>query len=412
MAEELLNDPMKRRREIPRRLVYLELLDSMFDWDGGSSRAAGRIARDFPWTIDQEWEMERWGLRYPFRGTPPGGESVPLRGLALPFRVFPRVLLPMLVWMIQFVLALRRPRAGIMLAYSPLMAAGVAAARFFRPSSVLVVRVIESVSSRARHLYRRPVEARVLRAIERFGLRRADLVIPVGPFTHEIATAAGVREGKILELPNPVSFRVAQLASTAAPGGPIRLVSAGRLVPEKGIDVLILAFAEVFDEIPDVVLEVAGDGPQRPALEKLVERLGIEARVKFAGYLPPDSMPSFLAGASLAVLPSRVEEGLPRVLVEAGLAGCALVGTDLGGIKDIVEPDRTGVLVPPNNPGALAEALLRLLRDPGQLRRLGREAQGRSRKYLHGRESALRAIRERMEVLRCGSTGSHGGPND
>jgi glycosyltransferase involved in cell wall biosynthesis len=393
---------MRSHRPVPKRILYLELLDSVFDWDGGSSRARDRTGRDFPWMLDEGWEVERWGLRNSHRATPAGEDLAPLRGFGLPFRIFPRALLPILVWIIQFVLALRRPRAGIMLAYSPLMAAGVAAARIFRPSSLLVVRIIESVSSRAKILYRRPVEARILKAIERFGLRRADLVIPVGEFTNQIARAAGVPEDRILELPNPISGDGAVGTSTELRDGPTRVVSAGRVVPEKAFDVLILAFGEIFDEVPDVVLEIAGDGPQRPSLQELTKRLGIDARVRFPGWLRADQIPGFLEGASVAVLPSRVEEGFPRILVEAGLAGCALIGTDLGGIRDIVEPGSTGILVPINNHEALAEALLRLLRDPSHARRLGTEARARSRDYLARRDAALEAVRARLELLRCG----------
>jgi glycosyltransferase involved in cell wall biosynthesis len=225
----------------------------------------------------------------------------------------------------------------------------------------------------------------------------------VGEFTHEIARAAGVPEDRILELPNSTSWDGAEVTSTDLRDAPARVVSAGRLVPEKAFDVLILAFGEVFDEVPDVVLEIAGDGPQRSALEELTKRLGIDARVRFPGLLPPDRMPSFLAGASVAVLPSRVEEGFPRILVEAGLAGCALIGTDLGGIRDIVEPGRTGVLVPMNDHEVLAEALLWLLRDPSYARRLGTEARARSRDYLARREGALETVRTRLELLRCGA---------
>jgi glycosyltransferase involved in cell wall biosynthesis len=392
-----------RNKKLPKKIVYLELLDSLFDRDGGSSRVHDRVGRDFPWMIDQEWEMERWGLRKTNRVVPSAGKSVRLRGLPLASRVFPRVLLPVLVWAVQFIFAMRRPRAGIMLAYSPLMAAGVAAARIIRPSSVLVVRIIESVSSRASLLYRRPLEARILGALERFGLRRADLVLPVGGFTRQIARTAGVPEDRIIELPNAISWNGAEAISTDPRDRPRRVVSAGRLVPEKAFDVLILAFGDIFDEAPDVVLEIAGDGPQRSSLQQMTKRLGIDARVKFPGLLPADRMPGFLAGASIAVLPSRVEEGFPRILVEAGLAGCALVGTDLGGIRDIVEPGSTGILVPTNDYKALSEALRQLLRDPPYARRLGTEAQLQSRNYLARREGALEAVRARFELLRFGA---------
>lgn len=389
---------MRRKERIRRRIVYLELLDPFFDSDGGSARVRSRIRRDFPWVSDEGWEIERWGLRGSHR--PPATEAMRLRGIRMPFRVFPRVLLPVVVWVVQFVLSLRRPRAGIMIAYSPLMGVGVAAARLFRPSSVLVIRIIESVTSRAQMLYRHRVEARVLRATERFALRRADLVIPMSRFTYEAALQAGVRKDRIVVLPHPPPpWDRPAATSTDAQANPIRVVSAGRLVPEKGFDELILAFAELAEDHPDVVLEVAGDGPQRGPLESLAMGLRIRERVTFHGWLSAQEMGRFFGGALVAVLPSRVEEGLPRMLLEAGMANCALVGTDLGGIRDIVEPGRTGILVPPNDPLAIADALRRLLRSPGEARRLGAAARARSLEYFAKRETALQSVRKQFNRL-------------
>lgn len=395
------DESLRRKKALPRKIVYLELLDSMFDGDGGSGRARSRIRREFPWVDDEEWEIERWGLQNPRRQAPKP-DPAPLRGFALPFRVFPRVFLPVLVWIIQFVFGLVRPRTGIMVAFGSQMAAGVAVARVFRRSSVLVIRIIESSTSRSSLLYRHPIEARILRAIERFALRRADLVLPIGPFTAQIARRSGVAENRILEVPFPLSWNPSETANSDAQDGPLRVVAAARLVPEKAIDVLILAFAEVADEIPSVLLEIAGDGPQRANLEQLTTLLRIEAQVKFRGWLPASMMPTFWEGALIAVLPSRVEEGFGRVLVEGGLAGCALVGSELGGIKDIVKPGRTGTLVPPNDPATLAEALRTLLRAPDEARRLGANARTLCLESLHRRESALPALRARFESLRTG----------
>lgn len=391
---------MSGKKTLPRRIVYLEFLESLLETDGGDHAMQYRMSNDFPWVLDGPWDIERWGIRA--SRAPRGNGRVGLRGWTLPFpvRVLPRVLRPTLVWVTQFVLTLLRPRAGIMLAYSPAMATGVAAGRFFRPSSVLVVRVIESVSSRARHVYRRPMEARVLKGVERFVLRRADLVIPISRFTRQIALDAGVSEDRIVELPFPTIWQGTKAASIENVGGPTRIVCAGRLIPEKGFDLLIQAFSEISSEFPGVVLEIAGQGPERPALEALTRQLGMLAQVGFPGWLPPEEMPRFLAGALIAVLPSRVEEGLPTALVEAAVAGCALVGTDMGGTRDIVESGRTGILVPANDPGALARALKRLLKDPDEARRLGAQARSRSLEYIERRESAQRTLQERLESLR------------
>jgi len=389
------------RKEIPRRVIYLELLDSLLDTDAGEGRARYRLGRDFPWLPREGWEVERWGLRRSKR-IPYAAEPTSLRGPTFPLQAFPRVLLPVVVWAAQLVRALLRPRAGIFVAYSPLMGAGAAAARYLRPrSSVLVVRVISDFSARAGALYGRPRESRILRAIEGFVFRRADLVVPMGSSTRELAARAGVTEDRIVELPHPAPW----FGATPIPeeqGGPPRIAAAGRLVPDKGFDVLLLAFAEITDEHPDVELDLAGDGPERPNLETMAASLGIADRVRFRGWVGSNAMPELFGAAAIAVLPSRINEGLGMVLVEAGLAGCALVGSDVGGIRDIVLPERTGILVPPNDPRGLAGALRTLLRDPERTKRLGAGAREEAWAYVARREEAARLLRERIDALRTG----------
>lgn len=390
-----------RKRELPRRIVYLELLDSLLDGDGGKSRAGYRLARDFPWVFEERWEVERWGLRRRRPG-PSSSELSSLRGPWFPFPAFPRVLLPVVVWGTQFVQALVRPRAGILIAYSPITGTGAAAARLFRRrSSVLVIRIISDVSARARLLYGRPQESRILHALERFVLRRADLVLPIGPFTHEIAAQAGVPEDRIVELPHPTPWFSNEMAPVR--DGAPRVACAGRLLPEKGFDVLLAAFAEMAEEFPDVLLEVAGDGPQHSNLQAQAASLGIADRVRFRGWLGAAEMPRFFGGALIAVLPSRINEGLPMVLVEAGMAGCALIGSDVGGIRDIVQPGRTGILVPPNDPGALADSLRMILRNPEKAQLLGAGAQAEAQAFVGRRDEAIQRVRERMKSLRAAS---------
>jgi glycosyltransferase involved in cell wall biosynthesis len=389
-----------RAKELPRKVVYLDLFNSLLEWDGGESRARGFLLRDFPWVFEEGWELERWGLRRRNSGRS-GSEPASLRGPTFPFLVFPRVLLPVVVWATHLVQSLLRPRAGILIADSPITGLGAAAAGLFRrKSSPLVVRIINDFwSSRARGLGGRRLEPRIVQALERFVLRRADLVIPIGPFTQQIARRFGTPEERILELPRPTSWFGMEEVPAEGDGAP-RVVCAGRLVPDKGFDLLLAAFAEVAEEFPDVQLDVAGDGPERSSLHRLATSLGIADRVRFRGWVRANSMPGFYGRALISVLPSPMNEGLPTVLLEAALAGCALIGTDVGGIRDIVHPDRTGILVPPNDPDALADALRTLLRDPEKAQRLGAEAQAEARAHFGRRDEAVRQVRDRMNALR------------
>jgi glycosyltransferase involved in cell wall biosynthesis len=392
------------RREIPKTLVYLEALFSLTEAGGGAGRVHFRVRRDFPWIFEEPWVIERWGLRraerHSARRQAGGTQGNAVRGPRFPFPVFPRVFLLPVMWVTHLLQGLLRPRAGIFVAYSPIVGVGAAVARLLRRRTpVLIVRIIEDPTAKDRLLYRKRVEPWVLERLGGFALRRADLVLPMGPFTHELATRAGVPEERIIELSHPTRWEGAEPPAGEADGPP-RIVGAGRLIPEKGFDLLLLAFADLTDEFPDVRLELAGDGVQRPDLERLANDLELGDRVRFMGWIPGQGMGSFFSGARVAVLPSRMNEGLGMVLVEAGVAGCALVGTDVEGIRDIVHPGRTGILVPPNDFEVLAEALRSLLRDPDEARRLGAGAREEALAFVGRRDAALQEIRQRVEALR------------
>lgn len=150
-----------------------------------------------------------------------------------------------------------------------------------------------------------------------------------------------------------------------APGRP-RFVCVGRQSAEKGIDVLIAAFAYVRERLPDVSLTLVGVGPQQEANERLVAELGLAERVAFVGLLP-NPAPS-LAAADVVVLPSR-REGLPVAALEALALGRPLVATEVGGTPEVVKDGETGWLVPPEDPAALAHALVEAASDEPEARR-------------------------------------------
>jgi phosphatidylinositol alpha-1,6-mannosyltransferase len=149
----------------------------------------------------------------------------------------------------------------------------------------------------------------------------------------------------------------------------------GRLAKKKGVEYLIRAFPHVLARHPEARLTVVGDGPCHGELETLSAQLGLADRACFAGAQPPAELPRFYAGSRLFVGPSLVTRGgdtesFGLVFVEAMAADCPVVGTSVGGIPDVVIHGRTGLLVEPESPAALAEAINRLLDSPAEAEKM------------------------------------------
>jgi glycosyltransferase involved in cell wall biosynthesis len=121
-------------------------------------------------------------------------------------------------------------------------------------------------------------------------------------------------------------------------------------------------------DVPDCTLVVVGDGSERQALETLARDLGVYRRVVWAGW--NDDPRAWLPAFDVWVLPSRFE-GFPLALLEALLAQSAVAATDVGSVAEVVRDGETGLLVPPEDPAALAAAMRRLLRDEALRSRLG-----------------------------------------
>lgn len=149
-------------------------------------------------------------------------------------------------------------------------------------------------------------------------------------------------------------------------------VFAGRLVPEKGVDVLVQAFALVVRNVPDARLLIAGDGPERKNLVELAEQLGVAAYVTFLGHLPQEAMETKLAQAWVQVVPSRWAEPFGLVAVEAMMRETAVIASRMGGLEEILQDGETGYLVTPNDPHQLAQRLEELLRDRSKADAMGR----------------------------------------
>lgn len=171
------------------------------------------------------------------------------------------------------------------------------------------------------------------------------------------------------------------LFSPGAPpsvGGQARLGFVGRLVWSKGLDVLVEAVARVRAAGTYVSLSVFGDvdedNPKAVSRADL-HRWGEKPGIHLHGHV--DDIPAAWSGCDIAVVPSRGGEGLPRALLEAAAAGRPLIVTNVSGCRDFVREGREGLVVPPDDPEALASAIRMLARDPDLQRRMGRAARAR-----------------------------------
>jgi glycosyltransferase involved in cell wall biosynthesis len=158
---------------------------------------------------------------------------------------------------------------------------------------------------------------------------------------------------------------------------PPRLLVLGRLVPGKGVDIAISAFARVRAAFPGARLVVGGDGPEQERLRRQARDLAVGDAVDFPGRVAHAEVPGLLDAASLVLMPSHVE-AFGLVALEAALMQRPVVASRVGGLLEVVADGLTGLLVPSRDAGAMAEAAIALLRDEARCRRLGLAARARA----------------------------------
>lgn len=145
---------------------------------------------------------------------------------------------------------------------------------------------------------------------------------------------------------------------------------AGRLRWEKGQSLLLDALAEVIKEIPDVILLVVGDGPDRIRLELKAKSLGIENHILWLGQKEPDEVIRLYGIMNVLAVPSLFE-GFGLVAAEAMTAGVPVVGSKIDGLSEVIEDNLTGLLVPATDSLKLSEAIIRMLNNPAEAKRMG-----------------------------------------
>ncbi len=209
------------------------------------------------------------------------------------------------------------------------------------------------------------------RRLRRLVSRRLAAEVTVGRRTaRELEALLGRASGSVRTIHNGVQEREVEPAARPVPGPLIG--SSGRLHPQKGFDVLLRALPA----LPDVTALLVGDGRERQPLVALADELGVSERVLVTGWV--SNSRSYLPALDVFVLPSRFE-AFPLAIVEAMLAGLPVVATDVGSVSEAVIDGETGLLVPPEDPDALARALRRLLEDPAERLAMGERGRALAR---------------------------------
>lgn len=152
----------------------------------------------------------------------------------------------------------------------------------------------------------------------------------------------------------------------------IILLAASRLFEEKGIHILLIAIDQIIKSgFTNIKLIIAGEGAQRKKLEYLCKTRGIEQYVKFLGRVPYNKLQGLYSICDIVILPSIFTEPFGRVALEAGVMGKPIIASNIGGIPEIIENGVTGILVPPNNPEKLTEAIMELIENEGLRKKMG-----------------------------------------
>ncbi|PYP90913.1 MAG: hypothetical protein DMG65_09795 [Candidatus Angelobacter sp. Gp1-AA117] len=241
-------------------------------------------------------------------------------------------------------------------------------ARPFLPRVKLLLREATIPSAFIAQQARHP---RVWRWFYRHLYKRADSIICLSDFMlKDLAEQFGLPQEKLIRIYNPVDVdyvrRSAESFGNPYSGDGPHLVTVGRLQREKGLDVLLEAMPGILQAFPMARLAVLGEGPLEAELKAQIRKLGLGESVNFLGF-QPNPCP-YLKYADLFVLPSRVE-GMPNALLEALALGKDVVASDCpGGVREIQDAVKSMVLVPPEDPQALAEAIIAALQSPSSSR--------------------------------------------
>lgn len=223
----------------------------------------------------------------------------------------------------------------------------------------------------------------LLSRLERRAARSAHRVIVTSEYSRRVVQKLyGVAAGRIAVVPEGIDLETWSRLPEPDPRSarPV-ILNVARQYPRKNTATLLRALPRVVEAVPDVRLRVVGGGPELPALRRLAGRRDLADAVRFVGPIEDsEALRREYASASVFCLPT-LQEGFGIVFLEAMAAGLPIVAGRAAAVPEVVPDGEVGVLVPPRDGRALAEALVRLLRDSDARRRLGRRGRRRVREF-------------------------------
>lgn len=208
-----------------------------------------------------------------------------------------------------------------------------------------------------------------------FCARWAPIICCLSEEIYDGLLARGASADRLWMAPNCVDHERWRAAKTGVHSDGWReVLYVGGFRKEKGIDVLLEAIPHIVERFPKVRFRVlGGEEPEDGPYHRLARRLGVVDRIEFGGFVARDELPELFASADLLVSPSRAE-GHAVAVLECLACGTPVVASDISGLRESVRHEVNGMLVPPSDPAALADAIVSMLSDGALLERLSRQA--------------------------------------
>jgi glycosyltransferase involved in cell wall biosynthesis len=231
------------------------------------------------------------------------------------------------------------------------------------------------------------LKGRIYTTLELFSNQSLDMYITVSEKDRQSLLKAGLPEDEITLIYNAVDINLSTIRGNSEwlrkkfdlPPDSMICTAVGRLVPVKGYDVLVSAMQRVAAQAPHLFCLIVGEGEAKEALAAQIRQMGLEDRVRLLGYYDRENAMSILKSSDIFVMPSRYE-GTPIALLEAAALARPILASNTGGIPELVQHEEHAILVPPGDPIALAQGLLKLALDREYAGILGQNAQQRVHK--------------------------------
>jgi glycosyltransferase involved in cell wall biosynthesis len=220
------------------------------------------------------------------------------------------------------------------------------------------------------------IAAAIKRRLNRYALKRTDMICSTSRFMIDRTVDLRPATVPIKHIPFGVDcelFRPVARQETKENEKRFVIGFVKTLSPKYAPDILISAMPEICRQLPHARLVIIGQGPMKTQLQNMAGKLGIMDKVEFAGFIPNAKLPEFFNSFEVFAHPSRWDsETFGVVVVEASACGCPVVATRVGGVPEVCIDGQTGILVEPNNPDVLADAIIKLATNPQLRNNMGR----------------------------------------